>query len=98
MKLIYDLDKIIANNGGNFAPCPHMPINGYSGGFALMLSDGTHEGICFAGFETKNQAIESAEKCPALHDGWHLYILHANGHDLRNPSHIRWELRAECIF
>lgn len=96
MTIVYDLDKIHANNGGNCVPLPHLPINGYSRGFALMLSDGVHDGICFAGYESKNQAIEAA--CEnSIPDGWHLYLLSENGRDPRNCSHIRWALYAEFV-
>ena len=97
MKTIYDLNEIRKNNSGNLPPCPKMPINGYSRGFAMMLSDGIHEGICFPGFETKDEAIKDAENSPAIPADWHLYILHANGIDFINPSHVRWGVWCECV-
>ena len=96
MTITYELDQMRENNGGKSPILPHLPIDGYSKGFALMLSDGEHEGICFPGYETKSDAINAAGKND-WPDGWHLYLLKANGRDIRNPSRIRWELRCEFL-
>lgn len=96
MKLITDINLIHQNNGGNPVPRPNGLIDHtYSSGYALMLSDGQHDGICFGGYETKEDAILAAHDGGKIPDGYRLYLLSQNGRDPRNPDHIYWALHGE---
>lgn len=97
MKLIHDINLIHQNNGGNPVPTPKGLIDGlYCAGYALMLSDGNHEGICFH-HETKEEAILAAHDGPKVPAGYHLYLISYNGRDPRNSCHIYWAVNGEFV-